>query len=316
MHPTFVAIIVVTTVAIAALIITVTLLFTVYRTSFLGKVHMLTKKLMISGSQHSSVGLASSSDTLCHNCYSSRLLSTYRHPENFYTEGFFFSSDGNVLYESTGLQGKSVIAKIIPETGQVIQSVPLPPNVFGEGSSILNGILYQLTYKNGIVFKRNPETLRVLSQTVDYQREGWGLTTDGTSLIASDGTNTIYYMDEDLKVIRTLSVNRDGLAVQRLNELEYMPKGTLSADRDLILTNEWLTSLLLAIDVETGDVVAVWDLSELFPPFVWEETDDGYRNVLNGVARRPTDPAQIVWVTGKRWPLMYRIFLSFPNKES
>ena len=216
------------------------------------------------------------------------------HDPRAFTEGLV--GDGRVLLESTGLEGRSTVRRDDPETGRVLRRTPDAARVFGEGLTVLKGIVWQLTWRNRVINAFVPTSLR-RKTTRAYPFEGWGLTTDGTSLIASDGSPTVRWLSPgSLKVQRSISVHDGETAVARINELE-MIDGVLWA-------NVWLTSRIALIDPGDGHVRAWIDLSSLSP---------GVSNpdaVLNGIAVDPL--ARLPVVTGKFWPHMYVIRLDAP----
>ena len=154
--------------------------------------------------------------------YRVKVVKEYPHDPAAYTQGLFFH-DGK-LYESTGQFGNSSFRTVDLETGKSLTSMQFNRTYFAEGSVIFKDDLYILTWTNKVVFKYDPVTLTYRS-TQRYPREGWGLTTDGKSLIASDGTASLYFMDASLKVEKTLPVRINGRQVRYLNELEWKDLG-------------------------------------------------------------------------------------------
>ena len=223
------------------------------------------------------------------------ILATYPHDPDAYTQGLFY--DGGVLYEGTGRIGRSELRKVALETGEVLQRVPLPDDVFGEGIARFGGRIFQLTWRANIGFIYDAETL----QLVDYFRyatEGWGLTADAEHLIMSDGSASLYFLDPtSLARVRTLGVHdAAGRPIDDLNELEYID--------GFIYANVWHRDDVLKISPATGDVVDTIDFSGLLAgerPFDPEA-------VLNGIA---WDPAgERLFVTGKLWPKLFVVRLT------
>lgn len=221
-----------------------------------------------------------------------------RHPHDptSFTQGLSFSADGR-LFESTGGYGTSEVREVDPSTGGVRRRRPLDAAYFAEGLTVAGDELVQLTWKEGTVFRWN---LALDPRPgADITGEGWGLATlaDGT-LVSSDGSDLLTVRDPvTLEPKRSVAVTApDGAPLQQLNELE--------AVGDRVWANVWHSDDIVRIDPTTGRVDATVDLSDLVPPGL-----DDPEAVLNGIAHRPGDPPDRLWVTGKRWPTMYEIDL-------
>jgi glutamine cyclotransferase len=226
--------------------------------------------------------------------YSATVVETYPHDRGAYTEGLLFHN--GELYESTGLEGHSSIRKVDYRTGGVIRKIDVDSQYFGEGIVILKDKLYELTWKAQKGFVYDLATFKKLGE-FKYTGEGWGMTTDGTSLIMTDGTSRIRFIDpRDFKVTRTIEVVDGGRPVQQLNELEWV-KGEL-------LANVWQTDQIARIDPATGKVTGWIDLTGLLTP---EDKQGGQVDVLNGIAYDSTSDR--LFVTGKWWPKLYEIQL-------
>lgn len=224
--------------------------------------------------------------------YGVRVVKEYPHDVTAYTQGLFFH-DG-ILYESTGQYGSSSFRKVDLATGKVQERFGLNRKYFGEGSVILGDNLYLLTWDSKVAFIYDAATLKYKS-TVAYPREGWGLTTDGKQLIASDGSSTIYFMTPEMTVTRRISVNLNGRSMRMINELEYID--------GKIWANVYMTDLILIIDPKDGDVEGVVDCSGLLDRKYYTPQTD----VLNGIAYNPeTDK---IYLTGKNWPLLFEVEL-------
>ena len=168
----------------------------------------------------------------------------------------------------------------------------LGPRYFGEGIAILDGLVYQLTWQNGVVVVYDLETFEV-ERTMEYEGEGWGLTHDGRQLIMSDGSATIRFRDpQTFAVTREIEVRADGVAVPKLNELELI-------DGE-IWANIWYDDRIARISPETGEVLGFIDLSTLYP-----QRARSSEAVLNGIAYDAA--AKRLFVTGKNWPQLYEI---------
>ncbi|HQU71282.1 MAG TPA: glutaminyl-peptide cyclotransferase [Calditrichia bacterium] len=216
----------------------------------------------------------------------------FLHDNTAFTQGLLFQNGR--LFESTGLNGASSLREVDPESGAILRRVDLPDLYFGEGLAYHNGRLYQLTWRNGVAFVYDPDNFAVLD-TLSYSGEGWGLTSDGVSLIMSNGTADITFRDEAFAAERTIRVRVDGMSVSRLNELEYA--------NGRIYANVWLTDTILEIDPEDGAVQRVIDASSLTA--IEAPTASGA--VLNGIAFYPE--RNTFWLTGKLWSRMFEVRL-------
>lgn len=222
-----------------------------------------------------------------------RIVHTYPHDNSAFTQGLVMV-DG-VLYEGTGLNGRSSVRAVDLSTGRVIQSVRIPAKYFGEGLTDWGSNLIELTWMahRGFVYDRF--SLHMV-RTFEYKGEGWGLTHDRRHLIMSDGTPVLRFLDPmTFRVVRTLSVSDGGRPVKDLNELEYI--------HDEIYANVWQTDRIARISPETGKVIAWIDLSGLLPA---DERTDG-NAVLNGIAYDEKNDR--LFVTGKLWPKLFEIKL-------
>jgi glutamine cyclotransferase len=224
--------------------------------------------------------------------YKVSVLKEYPHDVTSYTQGLFFN-DG-VMYESTGLEGLSTFRKVDISTGKPLKMISFDRQYFIEGSVMLGGQLFILTWQNKVAFTYDAASWTYKS-TVYYPREGWGLTTDGKHLIASDGTPYIYFMDKDFKLIRSIKVTMDGRAVRLLNELEYID--------GKIWANVYTTDTILIINPSDGKVEGVIDCTGLLPDNLRDENTD----VLNGIAYNPAD--RKIYLTGKNWKRLYEVKL-------
>lgn len=223
------------------------------------------------------------------------VVSELPHNEKAWTQGLLI--DNNKVIESTGQNGHSWIAEVNPGTGEHQQKITLTSEFFGEGVAILNHKLYQLTWQNKKGFIYDARTYTKLGEFA-YEApmaEGWGLTTDGKQLIASDGTERLHFIDTtDLKIKRSLTVLDGARKVKQLNELEYI--------NGFIYANVWQTADIVKIDPATGKVVGRLDLSRLAANIqqMFPQAD-----VLNGIAYDKNSKSLLV--TGKLWPRAYLI---------
>jgi glutamine cyclotransferase len=222
-----------------------------------------------------------------------RVVHAWPHDRAAFTEGLFFLRGS--LVESTGLNGSSTLRKEDLETGRILQEVSLPAEYFGEGATELGGRIYQLTWQNRKGFVYDAGTLAKLGE-FSYEGVGWGLTTDGRSLILSDGTDRIRFLDPaGFRVTRTIEVFNQGQPLRMLNELEFV-KGE-------ILANVWQTPFVVRIDPATGRLLGVIDFSGLLLP----EDYDEHTDVLNGIAYLAAGDR--LFVTGKDWPKLFEVRL-------
>lgn len=218
---------------------------------------------------------------------------TYEHDAEAFTQGLVFH--GNKVFESTGTEG-SWIAEVNLENGLQNKKVVLDPEYFGEGITILNNKVYQLTWRHKHGFIYDVETFRQIGH-FNYDSEGWGITTDQKHLIMSDGTNKLYYLDTlTFKPQKTLAIKDNGMKVEKLNELEYI--------NGYIFANQWETNYILKINPQTEQVVGRLDLSSLAAEIKRNHPE---ADVLNGIAYNPATGD--ILVTGKRWPKSYLISL-------
>lgn len=214
---------------------------------------------------------------------------SYPHDSTAFTQGLLWRNGR--LYESTGRYGQSSLRIVELETGRVIQRASLGQQYFAEGLAAVGDSLYQLTWKEGVAFIWDPGTLRQIAQ-VQYNGEGWGLTSDGRRLIVSDGSSYLTFVDPvTFQVDTTLRVTDGGRPVDQLNELEWV-KGEVWA-------NVWHTQRIARIDPASGRVLGWLDLTPLIPPVTDQEA------VLNGIAY--DEAADRLLVTGKLWPRLFEI---------
>ncbi len=223
--------------------------------------------------------------------YKIEVVKAYPHDTGSYTQGLFWH--GGSLYESTGLNGKSTFRKVDLQSGQALTKLPFNKKYFVEGSVILGDKLYILTWTNKVIFIYDANTLEYRS-TYSYPREGWGLTTDGKSLISSDGSSRIYFLTPELKLERSINVTLNGRAVRYLNELEWID--------GRIWANVYTTDTIVIINPDTGIVEATVDCEGLLP----ERLRTSDTDVLNGIA---VDSEGRIFLTGKNWPELYEVKL-------
>ena len=224
--------------------------------------------------------------------YKLDVVAEYPHDVTSYTQGLFFK-DGQ-LYESTGQFGESTFRKVELESGKALERMDFSDEYFVEGSVMFEGNLYILTWTNRKAFVYDAETLKYKS-TWSYPREGWGLTTDGKSLIASDGSATLHYMDKNFAPEKKITVRLEGKPVRFLNELEYID--------GKIWANIYTTDTIVIINPKDGRVEGMIDCTGLLPKKLHTSSTD----VLNGIAYDKKTGK--IYLTGKNWPKLYEIRL-------
>ena len=227
--------------------------------------------------------------------YSYRVVNSYPHDVGAYTQGLLFY-DG-WLYEGTGNYNQSSVRKVRLSNGEVIQSRNNASNIFGEGITIFDGKLYQLTYKSQVCFVYDLNTFEEIKKFYYQNKEGWGLTNTEDELIMSDGTNIIYFIDPSMFTVeRQIEVYNNEGPVKDLNELEFID--------GKIYANRYYTDEIVIIDPETGkeegrvDMKGILSVKDRKPS----------TNVLNGIAWDPME--ERLFVTGKYWPKLFEIELA------
>ena len=221
------------------------------------------------------------------------ILATYPHDAACYTQGLVI--DEGVFYESCGLYGQSSLRRVDPSSGAIQAESTMEATYFAEGLALLEGKLYQLTWKENTGFVYDATSFELL-RTFNYQTQGWGLTTDGSALILSDGSNTLYWLDPGtMQVVRQVNVSYQDQSVEYLNELEYI--------NGLVFANVYLTDTVVVINPEDGNVISLIDLSGLRP----EKNLSEQGEVLNGIAYDAINDR--LYLTGKNWEHLYEIRL-------
>jgi len=224
------------------------------------------------------------------------ILNKFPHDYSSFTQGLFFS-DG-FLYEGSGRNGQSVLKKLRLEDGEVLMSKRLSNRYFGEGIEVVGDKIFQLTWQSHMVFVYDKETFDQVGNFYN-PTEGWGLAYNGTELILSDGTDTLYFLDpESFVASRQVTVTLADQPVPSLNELEFI--------NDEIWANVWQTDFIVRIDPLTGVVNSIVNLAGLSDQTVKSESDA----VLNGIAWDAE--AERLFVTGKLWSDIFEIELVEP----
>lgn len=244
--------------------------------------------------QTPNANVATSAEATSHEIvptYSYKIKNTWPHDPRAYTQGLIFL-DG-MLWESTGQYDYSSLRKVELKTGKVIKQITVPTGYFAEGMTVFNNKVFQLTWQEETGFIYDPSTFEKQGE-FSYTGEGWGLTHDGQSLIMSDGTNKIRFLDPStFQTTRTISVFDKGAPLEKLNELEYI-------DGE-IYANIWMTDRIVRIEPKSGKILGWIDLTGLL------KTKDrsGEEDVLNGIAYDAA--GKRLFVTGKMWPKLFEI---------
>jgi glutamine cyclotransferase len=221
------------------------------------------------------------------------IVNSYPHDTSSFTEGLLIYQGS--LYESTGNYKNSKLLKIDINTGKPLMEAKLEDKYFGEGIAIIKDTIYQLTYHEHTVFVYTLKDFRKVREMHFDLDEGWGMTTDGTYLIASDGSCNIYYFEPStFKLIKKIAVTDAGALVYNINELEYVD--------GYIYSNQWQLPYLLKIDPNDGKVIAKADLNDMWNRV---KAKDPQADVPNGIAY--DSATKKMYVTGKLWPSLFEI---------
>lgn len=244
--------------------------------------------------------------------YTYEVVKSYPHDPKAFTQGLIFRN--GFLYESTGEEGQSSLRKVDLATGKVLKKHDLPREIFAEGLTAIGDKLYQFSWRNGMAWEYDIDDFTLLRE-MTYTGEGWGMTTDGTNLITSDGTHLLKYVDpQTFKTIRSVAVMQaPGKPLFLLNELEWV-KGEIwaniwhSEETETSTTQGRMPNIrrpnvIVRIDPNTGSVVGWIDLAGISPE---DQDDESEReNTLNGIAY--DEAGDRTFVTGKNWKKLYEI---------
>lgn len=226
------------------------------------------------------------------NRLSYSVLASYPHDTSSFTQGLAFWN-GHLL-EGTGEYGRSKVLQVDLQTGKATKAADLPNNLFGEGITIMNDTIYQLTWKEHVVNVYSAKDFKKINEFT-INTEGWGITNDGKNLIVSDGSSNLYFYEPStFRLLRTQGITEDGAPAVNLNELEYI--------NSYVYANQWQYNYILKIDLNSGQVVAKMDLSDLANR---AKAKNPAADVLNGIAYDST--TKKIYVTGKWWPELYEI---------
>ncbi len=225
------------------------------------------------------------------------ILNTFPHDTAYYTQGLEFYQ--GKLYEGTGSGSAagSFLMQIDQQTGKANRKIALDKELFGEGISIMNDTVYQLTWQNRKAFAYHVKDFKKIAE-YSINHEGWGLTNNGKELIASDGSSKLYYYEPgSFRLLRTQSITEGGALSYNLNELEYV--------NGFVYANQYQFPYIFKIDPGSGTVVAKADLSDLWDRVKKLKPDV---DVPNGIAYDSTK--KTFFITGKLWPEMYEVQFS------
>jgi glutamine cyclotransferase len=224
------------------------------------------------------------------------VVATYPHDTSSFTQGLEFYK--GQLLEGTGMEGQSKLLEVDLRTGKANRKITLDPKLFGEGITVLNDTLYQLTWQNKKVLVYSASDFKLIKE-IPINTEGWGITNNGKELIVSDGSSNLYFYEPStFRLLRSQGVTADGTPVANLNELEYI--------NGFIYANQWQAPYILKIDPNSGQVIGRIDLTQLATRARAANPNEQY---LNGIAYNPE--TKKVYVTGKYWPELYEISFAF-----
>ncbi len=227
------------------------------------------------------------------------LIKTYPHDTSSYTQGLIWYN--NSLYEGTGREGFSKLAKVNLESGKAEKELFIPKEDFGEGITIFSNKIYQLTWKTHKVYVYDVATFKKI-QEFDWAHDGWGITHDGQNLILSEGSSNLYYVDPSSFQIRKIVGVTDNYGpVDNLNELEYV--------NGFVYANKYLTNYILKINPSTGRVEGRADFRDILQQgdkkYTSVSIPDPDEDVLNGIAYDSTKNSFLI--TGKQWPALFEV---------
>lgn len=220
-----------------------------------------------------------------------KVINSYHHDPEAYTQGLFYHE--GILYESTGLETRSSLRKVKIETGEILNSIIIPNNFFGEGITLFNNKIFLITWQDHVAYVFDKETLNNIAE-FNYNTEGWGITNDDVYLYMSDGTNNIYVIEPtNFTVIDKIQVYDNEKRIMYLNELEMI--------NGLIYANIYTTDFIVVIDPANGKVLEKINLAGILPNSLKTPSTD----VLNGIAYDKEN--ERIFVTGKNWARLFEV---------
>jgi glutamine cyclotransferase len=222
------------------------------------------------------------------------IVGSFPHDTSSYTQGLMIYK--GELYEGTGLEGKSRLMKVDLATGKILRDRKIDTSYFGEGITILNDTVYQLTWQNHVMLMYSLKDFKLLKE-FPLSTDGWGITTDGRELIVSDGTSNLnFYEPGTFKQLRSVSITESGELVSNVNELEFID--------GYVYANDYQTDRILKIDPVTGIVTGSIDFSKLGNEVRAKYTVDYFNGIAYDAATKK------IYVTGKLWPYVYEVQFS------
>ncbi|MFT3704409.1 MAG: glutaminyl-peptide cyclotransferase [Agriterribacter sp.] len=229
------------------------------------------------------------------------VLNIYPHDTAAFTQGLIYYN--NQMYEGTGQKKESNLRKVDYKTGTVQKKIDIDPSFFGEGITILNDTVYQLTWQDHALLVYSLKDWKLIKKAY-WPNEGWGVTNDKTNLIISDGTDKLYFVRAtDLKLMKIVAVSNNMGPVNNLNELEFI--------NGYVYANQWETDYILKIDPVSGFVVGILDFTDALKKYAninYDQESQEEGAVLNGIAWDST--GNRMFITGKRWPKLLEIKLN------
>jgi glutamine cyclotransferase len=221
-----------------------------------------------------------------------RVITAYPHDKTAFTQGLFYEK--GILYEGTGQETGSTLRQVELTTGKILRQHNLEPPLFGEGITLYNDLIFQVTWQNKVGFVYDKSTFNLVNK-IYYQTEGWGLTTVDDKIVMSDGSNILYFIEPKMFTVDyRIEVYDNEKKFDNLNELEFI--------NGEIWANIWMTDLIARIDPATGKVLAYIDLKGILPD---SEKNNPDSDVLNGIAF--DKELKRIFVTGKNWPRLFEI---------
>jgi glutaminyl-peptide cyclotransferase len=227
------------------------------------------------------------------------IVNVYPHDTSAYTQGLEVYK--GILLESTGRYGFSSLRKVDPVSGKVVQVKKMDSRIFGEGLTVLRDTIYQLTYREHVIYVYDPKDFRLIRQ-MNWSSEGWGITNNGKSLMITDGSEKIYIVEpSNLKLEKVISVSDNLGPLNNLNELEYV--------NGHIYANRYGNNFIVKIDLANGHVIGKMDFTDILKKY--SKADITYINnnadeaVLNGIAWDTVKKK--MYITGKLWPNLFEL---------
>lgn len=226
------------------------------------------------------------------------IIETFPHDTSSYTEGLLIYN--GQLYEGTGEYGQSKLLQVDLKTGVAKKQLPLDAKYFGEGIVILRDTVYQLTYRENTGFMYSLPDFKLIKTFPTSFGEGWGMTTDGKEIIATNGSANLYFFEPGtFQLLRTQAIDFNGSPIVNLNELEYI--------NGFVYANQYTTGNIFKIDAEKGAVVGMINVQPIWDDIKRKFPTNVNLDVPNGIAYDTATSK--MYITGKNWPELYEIKL-------